>query len=143
MLSPQNSNGILLSIEEFGEQKKMLIDQKTGVLGKLKALDSNQNELIDSIIEKLEFTKDLAVNFKIGDKEEKQNILRTLARTITLKDKKVYLERNVEFVKFQELKKETDSHPGWLELNPTNTDKDNQSFSLILNKWSARRDSNS
>lgn len=143
MISEQNINNCLLSQEEFIEQKNDLMKEKERFLKLSNDLNQNQNELIDEIINKMNFCQDLVLSFKLGNREEKREILRELARTMTLKSKKLDIECNLPFITFNRIKTQTDQNPNWIELNPDNTDKGNEAFQKICLVWSARRGSNS
>ncbi len=91
-ISPQNSQGDLLSDEEFKGQKETLMKEKTILLEKLESTDSR----IDQWVELTETTFDFACYarhwFANGDKNTKKQILLSMGSNLTLRDGIVQVE---------------------------------------------------
>jgi len=96
-LSPLNTDGNLLSDEEYAERKAELIKEKV----RLEEILREGNKRIDCWLETAEKTFDFACHarywFKNGTPEEKSQILQALGSNLILKDKKLEIELKKPF----------------------------------------------
>ncbi len=91
-ISPQNTDGLLLSDEEFISQKNQIIQEKEILIEKLKELDTRQNHYIDVASKVFDFCRVAKEKFEKGTFQEKKLILECLGSNLELKDGKVCLE---------------------------------------------------
>ena len=99
-ISPQNSDGTLLSDEEFRTQKDSLVKERQALSEKL----GDTDDRIDKWIELTEKTFNFACYarewFQNGDRETRKQILIGLGSNLTIKDKTILvdLEKPLQFI---------------------------------------------
>ncbi|MBI4098207.1 MAG: recombinase family protein [Candidatus Levybacteria bacterium] len=106
-ISPQNSDGSLLSDEEFKSQKETLMAEKERLKERLGDSDDRVNKWVEFSEKTFNFACHARYWFTNGDTQEKREILVALGSNLTLKDKivRVDLEKPLQFI--EETKKET------------------------------------
>lgn len=130
-INSSNANNELLTEEEFIQQKNSLQLKKNSTLEQLELLSKRQDMVIDKIRDDLSFCKALIIKFNNGEPEEKQQILTRLARTMTIKDRKVHIESKIPFLQFRELKKRVETNSNWLEITEVNKYKNIEIFETV------------
>jgi DNA invertase Pin-like site-specific DNA recombinase len=99
-ISPQNTDGELLSDKEFKEQKDALMKEKNGLMSKLKGTDGRINRWIELTEQTFEFACYARHWFAAGDKETKKQILLGIGSNLELKDGivQVELQKPLQFI---------------------------------------------
>lgn len=96
--SPQNTDGSLLSDEEYGKQRFQLIKEKT----QLKELLQDSGDRVEKWVETAEkifqFASVARERFAKGDLNTKKEILLAIGSNLTLKDKKLFIEAKKPFL---------------------------------------------
>ena len=108
-ISPANSDGSLLSDEEYGKQKAELLKEKT----RLEEMFSDRNGNVEKWLEKGErifnFARYARYWFAHGALKEKFEILKALGSNLILKDKKLQIELKIPFIVIGRVVKEVPS----------------------------------
>ena len=92
-ISPQNSNHELYSSQEFAKEKKAILTEREGIE---KQLDSVRDKLdcsLSATERTFNFCRFALHHFNSGDLKKKRAIFSTIGSNITLKDKKLTIER--------------------------------------------------
>lgn len=142
-ISPGNTDRSLLTEDEFREQKLDFQKEKKKVLKKINNLSERQDQAIEQVEKHMDVCLEIVKEFNEGGREVKRKLLSDLARTIILKDKKLYLQVKYTVIGLKEMKSSVEQNPQWLELTPAHRDRDIQLFNKIYTMWSGGRDSNS
>lgn len=114
-ISPQNSDGSLLSDEEYKTQNDILLKEKESIEEKM----GDSGDRIIKWLDTAEKTFDFAVHakywFEQGDLERKRNIFQSLGQNLILKDKivRVDLGKPLQFI--EQAKNESDEELYMLE----------------------------
>lgn len=106
-ISPDNSDGSLLSDEEFGDRKRALLIEKEKIAKKLTKVDKDENEWAEIAKESFNFGLLASKRFKKGNTEDKKVIFKTIGSNPTLKDKKLQYKAKYLFFKYKEGVKKT------------------------------------
>ena len=77
-ISPDNSDGSLLSDEEFGDRKRNLLIEKEQIMKKLSQTDPENTELADIAKESFNFGLLAAKRFENGSTDAKKVIFKTI-----------------------------------------------------------------
>lgn len=141
-ISPQNIDQSLFTQEDFINQKNDLQNKKNELITSIQKLSKRQDEVADSLVENMRFTIELVNNFNEGTPDYKREVFKKLARTVTFRDGKLSIEPVSNYGEVLKVKSLVDENLDWLELNPTNKDKDIEKFLKIKTVWSERRESN-
>jgi site-specific DNA recombinase len=108
-ISPQNSDGSLLSDEEFKNQKASLMKEKVSLEERLK----DTGDRVKKWTELAEKTFNFAVHarywFANGDEETKRQIFASLSSNMTLQDKIVLIDLQKPFEQIETIKQEEDT----------------------------------
>lgn len=107
-ISPQNSDGSLLSDEEYKTQKEALMKEKTDLQEKLGDTDNRINKWQENAEKMFEFATYARFWYAEGDSETKRKIFSSLGSNLELLDKIVRIveEKPIEYMK--KLKTEED-----------------------------------
>ncbi|MFA6944277.1 MAG: recombinase family protein [Pedobacter sp.] len=99
-ISPQNTNGELLSDDEFKGQKDALIKEKTSLLEKLEGTDNRINQWVELTEKTFNFACYARHWFAKGDRDAKKQILMGVGSNLTLKDGivRVDLQKPLNFI---------------------------------------------
>ncbi|MCL4390059.1 hypothetical protein M1345_01555 [Patescibacteria group bacterium] len=102
-ISPQNTDGSLLSDDEFKSQKESIVSEKR----QLEERMGNTGKRIENWIENLERALDFAVQarykFSIGSLEEKRDILNTIGSNLILEGQTLHLDVQRPYLFFGEI----------------------------------------
>lgn len=85
-ISPQNTNGELLSDSEFKQQKEILLKEKESLLQKLQHTDNRIDDWLELTEKTFNFACYARQWFSEGNRETKQQILIGIGSNLTLKD---------------------------------------------------------
>ena len=96
-ISPANSNGSLLSDEEYFRQKAELLKEKTRLEEILNNAEERSEQWLDICEKTFNFACHARFWFQNGTPEEKSRILQTLGSNLILKDKKLLIELKKPF----------------------------------------------
>jgi DNA invertase Pin-like site-specific DNA recombinase len=115
-ISPANSDGSLLSDEEYAKQKAELLKEKT----RLEEMLSDRGGSVEKWLKVGERTFNFARHarswFEHGTLKEKFGILKALGSNLTLKDKKLHIELKIPFMVIGRMVKEVPSARYGFEL---------------------------
>lgn len=101
-ISPQNTEGELLSDKEFMDQKATLMSEKANLMEKLKGADGRINRWVELTERTFEFACYARHWFASGDKDTKKQILLGIGSNLELKDGivRVELQKPLQFIEF-------------------------------------------
>ena len=91
-ISPQNSNGDVISDEEYTGQRKSLLEEKQALLEKINNTDTRQNNWMELSERTFEFARYARYWFANGDVKTKTQILATLGSDITVRDRELVID---------------------------------------------------
>ena len=131
--------GNLLSDEEFSEHKGALLREKEQLKKSLDAVDSRQNNWVESVEKVFEFARYAPANFRAGTLEEKKTILNILGQNFVLKDQQLLIEAKTHFVVIKEGLERID--PNKERLEPSKM-ASNNAFKRLKESWLRGWDSN-
>lgn len=99
-ISPQNSDGELLSDEEFKNQKDSLLKEKANLIEKLENTDIRINQWIELTEKTFNFARYARHWFNNGDRETKKQILIGVGSNMTLTDGivRINLQKPLSFI---------------------------------------------
>lgn len=92
MISPQNSDGAIISDEEFKSQKSSLLKEKSGLEEQLKITGDRITKWVELSEKTFNFARYAKHWFATGDLTTKRQILQGLGSNLTLKDKSLHVE---------------------------------------------------
>lgn len=96
-ISPQNSNGDVISDEEYTNQRKSLLEEKQALLERINDTDARQNNWLELSERTFEFARYARYWFANGDVKTKTQILATLGSDITVKDRELAIDGQKAF----------------------------------------------
>ncbi len=141
-ISPDNSDGSLLSDEEFGDRKRNLLIEKEKVMKKLSQTDPENTEWAELAKESFNFGLLAASRFEDGGSDDKKVIFRTIGSNPTLKDKKLRFKAKYPFFYYKEGIKKTKEKIGTLEPINVVLDQSNLENYLKSSVWCRGEDLN-
>ena len=101
-ISPDNSDGSLLSDEEFGDRKRNLLIEKEQMMKKMSQTDPKNTQWADIAKESFNFGLLAAKRFENGGTEAKKVIFKTIGSYPKLKDKKLQYKAKYLFFTYKE-----------------------------------------
>jgi len=105
-ISPLNSDGSLLSDEQFREQKLTLEEEIKGLGKQLGNIDQRMLEVADEITEKFTFAARARKRYADGDLKIKREILSQLGSHLVLQDKTLRIDSPLPFMVIKKMKSE-------------------------------------
>lgn len=96
-ISPVNSDGSLLSDDEFLDQKTVLVSEKNKLEESLKNQGQRVNNWLETVEENFNFALHARHRFEVGSPDEKREILVTIGSNLTLLDKVLGLDLENEY----------------------------------------------
>lgn len=102
-ISPLNSDGNLLSDEEYARQKAELIKEKTRLEEILNDTNGRINKWLDIAEQTFDFACHARYWFAHGSPEEEGRILQAIGSNLTLKDKKLFIQLKKPFISIQKM----------------------------------------
>ncbi len=107
-ISPQNSDGSLLSDDEFKSQKTAIMQEKISLEDKLKRVGQRVNNWVETAEKTFDFALHARYKFMTGSPDEKREILATIGSNLTLLNKVLRPDLKKEYCFIEEVIK-TDS----------------------------------
>ena len=101
-ISPDNSDGSLLSDEEFGDRKRNLLIEKEQIMKKMSLTDPENTQWANIAKESFNFGLLAAKRFENGGTEAKKVIFKTIGSYPKLKDKKLQYKAKYLFFTYKE-----------------------------------------
>lgn len=141
-ISPDNSDGSLLSDEEFGDRKRLLLLEKETIMKQLDQIDSHSSEWSEIAKDSFDFGLLAAKRFEKGYSDDKKIIFKTVGSNPILLDQKLQFKPRYLFFKYKEGIKKTKEEITRLEPISGASGKDNLNFCLKSSLWCQRQDSN-
>lgn len=141
-ISPDNSDGILLSDTEFADRKRALVFEKEKLTQQLAQIDPNNSEWAEIAKDSFDFALFAAKRFKKGDPDDKKVIFKTVGSNPILLDQKLQFQLRYLFIRYKEGIKATNDKIN--RLVPTN-ESSNQANLENFSKsplWCGREDLN-
>ncbi len=134
-ISPDNSDGSLLSDQEFGDRKRVLIFEKEQITKKLSEIDSDNPEWVELAEESFNFSIKSARRFKKGNSEDKKVIFKTVGSNPILLDQNLQFQLHYLCFQYKRGIKTMNEEKGSLE--PTNgmSNQSNLAFSQKSSLW--------
>jgi len=96
-ISPLNAKREMLSDEEFKEKKTELMNEKATLMDRINQADLDKNKWVELTEKTFDFACYARYWFAKGDAKAKTEILDTLGNNLTLKDGKIWINRNKQF----------------------------------------------
>ncbi len=142
-ISFNNANKEMLSEDEYKLKRTTLLTEKTGLMDKIKQIDQDKNKWVELTEKTFDFACYARYWYAKGDSKAKSEILGTLGKNLTLKDRKLWIDRANPFYLIEKGKKEVEEIIEKLEPEKRIGLKDNfLSLEEVSNKWRRRWDSN-
>lgn len=141
-ISPDNSDGSLLSDEEFGDRKRNLLIEKEQLMKRLSQTDPKNTEWADIAKESFNFGLLASKRFENGTTEAKKIIFNTIGSYPKLIDKKLHYKAKYLFFKYKEGVKKTNEENGRLVPKNILSDQSNLENYLKNSLWCRREDLN-
>lgn len=140
-ISPDNSDGSLLSDEEFAERKRALLQEKDKLLSQVQ---NGKNDCIWGEIAKDSFDFGLQAKnkFQNDDPDEQKIIVKTVYSNLILLDQKLQFQPRFVFIKYKEAIKRTQEAKKRLVPEDGLPYQANFEFYAKNDIWYSRRDSN-
>src|SRR3989339_1055520 len=138
-ISPQNSDGSLLSDEEFVNQKAEILKEKAVIKEMLEDNDNRTQNWYDRAIDFVNFAFDLSRKFKKVSPIDKRAVFQFICYNPTLNNK--MLEVSFEKPTNLLIKFNSQFQSIITAKKPLNK-RQNEAFNLVLTNWLGRRDSN-
>jgi DNA invertase Pin-like site-specific DNA recombinase len=95
--SPDNADGNLLSNDEYGRQRSVLLKEKTALEELLQDSGHRVEQWVKLSEQTFEFACTARARFAKGDSKTKKEILATIGSNLILKDKKLWIEARKPF----------------------------------------------
>lgn len=116
-ISPNNTDGILLSDEEFESRKNILVKDKHAIENKLEKLNTGMDDWIDITAKTFDFAARAKRRFEEGGVDDKKIILKAIGSNLYLKDKKLDIQARTPFLLIKNAVNETRKTNKSLEPN--------------------------
>ncbi len=141
-ISPDNSDGTLLSDQEFADRKRVLLIEKEKITKQLEQTAPGNNEWADIAKESFEFGLLAAQRFENDDPDDKKVIFRTVGSNPILLDQKLQFQLRYLFIRYKKGIKKTK-----LKMNPLVPEKSalkraKTKYYLKSSLWCPREDLN-
>ncbi len=141
-ISPDNSDGSLLSDQEFADRKRALMLEKEKIVQQLSQIDPNGSEWAEIAKESFNFSLLAAERFENGDSEDKKVIFKTVGSNPILLDQNLRFQLGFIFLKYKEGIKSMRKEKKPLELKNCLSGQSNLAFSQKSSIWCRGEDSN-
>ncbi len=117
--SPDNADGSLLSDEEYGQQRALLLKKKSDLERSLNTGEGHPQDWLRLSTQTIELACIVREKFAQGDANTKKEILTTIASNLTLKDKKLFVEARKPFSIMAESRLSHEEENGTIEPERT------------------------
>ena len=141
-ISPDNSDGSLLSDQEFADRKRALLIEKDKITQQLSQIDPNTSEWAEIGKDSFNFALLAAERFENGDSEDKKIIFKTIGSNPILLNQQLQFQLQYLFFKYKEGIKSTKKEISRLVLKKKAPEQANLDSFLKSSLWCRREDSN-
>lgn len=141
-ISPDNSDGSMLSDAEFADRKRALVQEKDKVAYQLSQTDPNSTEWAEIAKDSFEFALTARERFEIGGSEDKKVIFKGVGSNPILLDQKLQFQLQYLFLKYKKGIKETKAEISRLEPKNSSSDQAKLKNYLKSSLWCPREDLN-
>lgn len=142
-ISPDNSDGSLLSDEEFGDRKRALLMEKEKTIQQLTKTDPNNTEWAELAKDSFDFAIMASRRFEKGSTEDKKIIFKVIGSNPILLDQQLQFQLRYLFFKYKEGIKRTNDEFDSLVPKNRAICRYNPEIFLKSPVWCRGRDSNS
>ena len=141
-ISPDNSDGILLSDAEFADRKRALLLEKEKITRQMSQTDPNNEEWVEIAKESFDFGLRAAKRFEKGFPEDKKVIFKTVGSNPILLDQNLQFQLRYLFFQYKQGIKSTSGGNERLEPKNGSINQANPDFSQKSSLWCRREESN-
>ena len=141
-ISPDNSDGSLLSDQEFGDRKRVLLIEKQKVSQQLSELDPNSSEWAEIAKESFDFALLASERFENGNSSDKKVIFKTVGSKPILLDQKLQFQLRYLFIKYKDGIKRTKKEIRRLVTKKSPLEQSNLDSFLKSSVWCRGQDLN-
>ena len=134
-ISPDNSDGSLLSDQEFADRKRALLVEKENITRQLSHIDPQNQEWYEIAKDGFNFALLAQRRFSKGDPEDKKIIFKTIGSNQILLDQKLQFQLRYLFFVYKKGIKATKEEIGRLDLTNGLSDQANLYFSKKSSLW--------
>ena len=143
-ISPQNSDGQLLSAEEFAQQKAALNEELRRLDTKKTSVDDHAGQWKDAAVRTFEFACYAEKHFQKGSPETKRAILSSLGSNLVLQDQKLRISLHKHLIFVQGLRSAVTAPQGPFEPRTLRLrQRKSRALGPARPSWCRGRDSNS
>lgn len=128
-ISTENSDGSLLSNEEFADRKRSLMAEKEGISQKISKLNPNSTEWGELAKGSFEFALLAAQRFKNGEQIDKKIIFKTIGSDQTLLNRNLKFQLRYLFFRYKQAIKQDSDELNRLGPKNSTSDQSNLNFS--------------
>lgn len=141
-ISPDNSDGVLLSDQEFGERKRALLLEKEKIMKQLEQTTPGNNEWSELAKDSFEFGLLAAQRFENDDPDDKKVIFKTVSSNPILLDQKLQFQLRYLFIRYKKGIKKTKKKMNPLEPKKSPIQRAKVKYYLKNSVWCPREDLN-
>jgi site-specific DNA recombinase len=134
-ISPDNSDGVLLSDGEFGDRKRSLILEKDKIIQQINQLNPNGFDWVEVAKDAFEFSLFAKKRFENGTSEDKKVIFKAIGVNPILLDQKLRFQLRFIFLKIKEGINGTELEKRPLEPKKSSSEGSNLNFSQKNPLW--------
>lgn len=134
-ISPENSDGSLLSDSEFSDRKQGLMLEKEKLTKQLSQIDPNNSEWVEIAEDSFDFALLAAERFQEGDSEDKKVIFTTVGSNPILLDQNLKFQLQFLFLQYKKGIKTTNDEMGSLEPESSLIEQANLKNNLKSSLW--------
>ncbi len=135
-ISPDNSDGVLLSDAEFSDRKRGLLFEKEQITEQLAQKDPSNTEWAEIAKDSFDFSLKAYEWFQKGDSEDKKVIFKAIGSDPILLDQNLQFQLRMLFVYYKKGVKTTNEEKGRLSPENGSTEQSNLNFYLKSSLWS-------
>lgn len=141
-ISPDNSDGSLLSDYEFSDRKRGLLEEKEQITQQLSQIDPDNSEWVELAKDSFDFGQLAYERFTNGDSEDKKVIFKTVGSNPILLDQNLQFQLRKLFFYYKKGVKGTKKEKSPLVPKNSSTNQANLDFSQKSSLWCRGQDSN-
>lgn len=141
-ISPDNSDGSLLSDVEFSDRKRGLLMEKEKISKELSQLNPNSSEWAELAKDSFDFAIASSKMFKNGDSNDKKVIFKEISLNPILLDQNLQFQLRFVFLKYKEGIKRSRKEIRPLEPKNSTSEQSNLFFSQKSSLWCRREELN-
>ncbi len=141
-ISPDNSDGSLLSDQEFGDRKRALLIEKEKLTQQLSKINPNSTEWAEIAKDSFDFSLLASQRFETGNSIDKKVIFKTVGSKPILLDQKLRFQLQYLFLRYKDGVKRTKKEIRRLVPKKSSLEQSNLDSYLKSSLWCRGRDSN-